>query len=1513
MATNATKNFPPSFDESNYTWKEYKKELSMWQSITSLDKKQQGPALYLALKGKAKDVTKDVDSDKITAEDGLDTIVKALDDIFKKYENQEAYMTYKQFEEYKRPRDMKVKDYIIKFESLHSKLKSMRMDLPEGVKAYRLLQSGNMTVDETKLCLATITEFKYDDMKKQLMKICGDEVSFSSSNSGLKSTEIKEEPVFLAESTGMNDLSQKQDGCDFASENYREEAAFFSGNRGNRFQYNRGNRWNTRGSNQNYRGGRQRGGFRYRGRVNATSKNQINPNSANGEVSRCDYCGSKFHWQYNCPDMLFNTQSKRDNSNIVGMCKNHERQEINLHVHQASTEEIDGLIGETIGMAIVDSGCSKTVAGEQWLALYKETLDDDDRNKIDMVPSQQVFKFGEGNSLASEGTVKLPALIGSQHVTIETEIIDANIPMLLSKDAMKRAGTILNFITDQVEMLGEIHDLVSTTSGHYAIPLSKANSKCNDNAQNQITLISKCIKETQDNPKKIAAKLHRQFCHCSAEKLKLLVQNSKIWNDNKLLLKEIDLISQNCQVCKRYKKSPPTPIVGLPMSSTFNECVAMDIISLEGKYILHLIDMFTIYSVACVRNTKGQNAITDAIMKTWISYFGKPQKMIADNGGEFNNAAYRDMCDMFGIEMLKTAAYSPWSNGMCERHNGTLKESILKTMEETGCSIETATVWSVSAKNTLYGHSGYSANQMVFGKNPNLPSVLTDKLPAMSTEDASYTVQENLKAMRAAREACIKSESSEKIKRALTHNVQTYNDVHFENGQKVYYKRKDKRWCGPAIVIGKHGKTVMIKHGSELVRVHISRLIHINNINYDSQKSVTDISIQDKSNEAPNIHTNVVIDESDDDNEDIQITQPTIIADEINTEGAADENEELIECHDTNHTTPVEANSSSKHISMHNGEQNTSHSNQNIQANSGQSHTHTLVDENVDDTVVEHKQRKMLPGIKTHIMYKMNDSTEWKKGFVHSRAGKATGIHKTKYNIQDEDTKAITYHDFDKEVSEWLPVTSEVLLTNIDKQAKATAKSIELQNWKNNDAYVEVEDKDQYAISTKWVVTTKEMDGNFTVKARLVARGFEDIHNQGKNDSPTCAKDTMRIALTLMASKQWKCMSLDVKSAFLQSSQLERDIFLVPPKEANTNKLWKLNKAVYGLNEASRKWYHRLSEELLKLGMKKSRYDEALFYWKKNDVLEGIITIHVDDFLFGGTTQFHKDIFESIKSIFEISKISDTPLKYLGLNLTQDENKITLDQYDYIVSLQEVEIVDNKQNDRPLDKNEHRNYRGICGSLNWLSTQSRPDIAFDVAMLSAKLNAPTVKDLNFANKIIRKVKSTNVVINFYKMEDSLHLLTYCDASYANLPNGGSQGGNFLFLADSKGHLSPLSWSSKKVRRVCRSTISAETMSMLDAVDACIWISHILEEISGCKLKCTQVMTDNESLNNAVHSTTAVEEKRLRVDIAAIREDVRNRTIIVDWIPKAEQLADVLTKQGANRERLVNVLKDSFLS
>ena len=157
--------------------------------------------------------------------------------------------------------------------------------------------------------------------------------------------------------------------------------------------------------------------------------------------------------------------------------------------------------------------------------------------------------------------------------------------------------------------------------------------------------------------------------------------------------------------------------------------------------------------------------------------------------------------------------------------------------------------------------------------------------------------------------------------------------------------------------------------------------------------------------------------------------------------------------------------------------------------------------------------------------------------------------------------------------------------------------------------------------------------------------------------------------------KGWTCNALDVKTAFLQGNPLQRDVFVKPPKEAKTDKVWKLRKAVYGLNEASRFWYNRVKDEMIKIGFTRSKYDEALFYCKEGGQLQGIIAIHVDDFLFGGTKKFHETKMSRLRTIFYIGTEVSAPMKYLASNFEQDkEFNIMLSQINYIGEANQARI-----------------------------------------------------------------------------------------------------------------------------------------------------------------------------------------------------------------------------------------------
>ena len=164
-------------------------------------------------------------------------------------------------------------------------------------------------------------------------------------------------------------------------------------------------------------------------------------------------------------------------------------------------------------------------------------------------------------------SVKIPANIGDEDVTIETDVISNDVPLLLSKDAMKKATTVVDFQNDKVTMFGKDINLKFTSSGHYVIPLN-GNSRVayqNDRDMPIKVLFSNShkIQEANDEEKKkMSMKIHRQFSHANGNRLKQLLKDGGI-NDSEML-RIIETIHDKCEICIKYKKPPPKSIVCVP-------------------------------------------------------------------------------------------------------------------------------------------------------------------------------------------------------------------------------------------------------------------------------------------------------------------------------------------------------------------------------------------------------------------------------------------------------------------------------------------------------------------------------------------------------------------------------------------------------------------------------------------------------------------------------------------------------------------------------------------------------------------------------------------------------------------------------------------------------------------------------------------------------------------------------------------------------------------------------------
>ena len=273
------------------------------------------------------------------------------------------------------------------------------------------------------------------------------------------------------------------------------------------------------------------------------------------------------------------------------------------------------------------------------------------------------------------------------------------------------------------------------------------------------------------------------------------------------------------------------------------------------------------------------------------------------------------------------------------------------------------------------------------------------------------------------------------------------------------------------------------------------------------------------------------------------------------------------------------------------------------------------------------------------------------------------------------------------------------LTSKLDKEVVAEAKINDLKNWADNEVYEIIHDGGQQTVSVKWVITQKTEKNVLKVKARLVARGFEE-EGEIRNELPISMKKSIRVALSVMVSKEWTCQSLDVKAAFLQGKTIDRDVFIKPPPKAGCEGyIWKLCTCVYGLVDASRIWHFRVKKELLNLGMSISTYDPALFFWHCNEQLQGVLAVHVDDFLFGGTELFKHTVIDKPKEIFDIRVESESVFQYVGSRMEQHNSYITLDQIEYISKVSPITITAERRSmkDAFVTEEERTSLRAVVG------------------------------------------------------------------------------------------------------------------------------------------------------------------------------------------------------------------------
>ena len=378
-------------------------------------------------------------------------------------------------------------------------------------------------------------------------------------------------------------------------------------------------------------------------------------------------------------------------------------------------------------------------------------------------------------------------------------------------------------------------------------------------------------------------------------------------------------------------------------------------------------------------------------------------------------------------------------------------------------------------------------------------------------------------------------------------------------------------------------------------------------------------------------------------------------------------------------------------------------------------------------------------------------------------------------------------------------------LADSEKERFQQAKQKELDAWIKNKV-VEMVSKKGVAkhriMRMRWILSYKsgaddvDKAGQAKTKARLVLLGFEDPDiDVLKTDSPTLSRVARQLVLAIAANQKWKLKAGDVATAFLQGEEETRLIYGEPPADVrdmlkmSEHQVLKLLKAGYGLINAPIKWHKRFVEKAKECGWVQHHLDPCLFMcYDDEDQLCGLMGVHVDDALVGGSGRHYDKCFDQLTKALEWSRWKEWSFEFCGIHIEQDADlNITVDQAKYVAGLHPITVSRErgKQEGAKLTSSEETQLRALLGGLQWHATSVASYLQCGVSMLQGEVKQATVKTLIQANKLLRQAKAYgNIKMRFTKLGELQDLVigVFSDAAWANRPDEGSQGAYLVFVS-----------------------------------------------------------------------------------------------------------------------------------
>ena len=141
---------PPALRNSS-SYKTWKVEIEIWNNLTDIRTDKRALAITFRLTWRARDAITQFGATHFNNENCIASVLAELDKKFEKDEVDLSYSSYSVFNNCTRPGETSMNDYIIEFEQKYNRAKQYKMELPDTVLAFKLLENPMLNDSSKKM------------------------------------------------------------------------------------------------------------------------------------------------------------------------------------------------------------------------------------------------------------------------------------------------------------------------------------------------------------------------------------------------------------------------------------------------------------------------------------------------------------------------------------------------------------------------------------------------------------------------------------------------------------------------------------------------------------------------------------------------------------------------------------------------------------------------------------------------------------------------------------------------------------------------------------------------------------------------------------------------------------------------------------------------------------------------------------------------------------------------------------------------------------------------------------------------------------------------------------------------------------------------------------------------------------------------------------------------------------------------------------------------------------------